>query len=240
MTLILYYHPFSSYCHKAMMALYEKEVAFQPFQIDLGDERSRAQFAAIWPYAKFPVLHDIGAGVTLPEATIIAEYADGLSAAGPRLIPEKADEARGIRLYDRLLDNYLHTPLQKIVGDRLRPEGQKGPLWRRRGARHAGHDLQAARKPACRWRLDFGAELLAGRLRRRSAALLPVAGRAAGRAPAPHALSQAGDGAPVLPPLPRRRAPLPPLLPRRCGRRRLARRRHTRRVLTGTFNRFAR
>ena len=127
MTLILYYHPFSSYCHKAMMALYEKELAFEPFQIDLGDERSRQQFAAIWPYAKFPVLHDIKAGVTLPEATIIAEYVDGLSTAGPRLIPEKADEARGIRLYDRLLDNYLHTPLQKIVSDRLRPADARDP-----------------------------------------------------------------------------------------------------------------
>ena len=125
MTLILYYHPFSSYCHKAMMALYEKELEFQPFLIDLGNERSRTEFAAIWPYAKFPVLHDISAGVTLPEATIIAEYAAGLSTAGPRLIPEKPDEARSIRLYDRLLDNYLHTPLQKIVGDRLRPAGER-------------------------------------------------------------------------------------------------------------------
>jgi glutathione S-transferase len=127
MTLILYYHPFSSYCHKAMMALYEKELAFEPFQIDLGDERSRAQFAAIWPYAKFPVLHDTAASVTLPEATIIAEYADGLSAAGPRLIPTRPEEARNVRLFDRLLDNYLHTPLQKIVGDRLRPADKRDP-----------------------------------------------------------------------------------------------------------------
>ncbi len=127
MTLILYYHPFSSYCHKAMMALYEKELAFSPFLIDLGDERSRAQFAAIWPYAKFPVLHDTAASVTLPESTIIAEYADSLGTAGPRLIPEKADEARGVRLWDRMLDNYLHVPLQKIVGDRLRPAGKADP-----------------------------------------------------------------------------------------------------------------
>jgi glutathione S-transferase len=124
MTLLLYYHPFSSYCQKALMALYEKEVAFQPFLIDLANPRDRGQFAAIWPYAKFPVLHDVGAGVTLPEATVIAEYADGLSEAGPRLLPAKPDELRGIRLFDRILDNYLHAPLQKIVGDRLRPPGQ--------------------------------------------------------------------------------------------------------------------
>lgn len=127
MTLILYYHPLSSYCHKAMMALYEKELPFQPFLIDLGKPTARNQFAAIWPYAKFPVLHDISAGVTVPESTIIAEYADGLSAKGPRLIPDDPAEARGVRLLDRVLDNYLHTPLQKIVGDRLRPEGKSDP-----------------------------------------------------------------------------------------------------------------
>jgi glutathione S-transferase len=124
MTLILYYHRFSSYCQKALMALYEKEVAFEPYEVDLSDERQRGELAAIWPYAKFPVLHDIDAGVTLPEASLIAEYVDGLSSAGPRLLPAKADEARGVRLFDRILDNYLHAPLQKIVADRLRPEGR--------------------------------------------------------------------------------------------------------------------
>jgi glutathione S-transferase len=127
MTLILYYHPFSSYCQKAMMALYEKELAFSPFLIDLADPAARAQFAAVWPYAKFPVLHDISAGVTLPESTIIAEYADALGTAGPRLIPADAAEARSVRLFDRTLDNYLHTPMQKIVGDRLRPAGKGDP-----------------------------------------------------------------------------------------------------------------
>jgi len=128
MTLILYYHPFSSYCQKALMALYEKEVAFSPYLIDLGDPRQKAEFAAIWPYAKFPVLHDIDAGVTLPESTIIAEYVDGLSSAGPRLIPSEPAEARTVRLFDRLVDNYLHAPLQKIVADRLRPEGKSDPV----------------------------------------------------------------------------------------------------------------
>jgi glutathione S-transferase len=127
MTIILYYHPFSSYCQKAMMALYEKEVAFEPFLIDLGNERARAQFAAIWPYAKFPVLHDVSAGVTLPESTLIAEYVDGLSESGSRLIPLNPAEARGVRLFDRVLDNYLHTPMQKIVADRLRPPGKGDP-----------------------------------------------------------------------------------------------------------------
>jgi glutathione S-transferase len=32
-----------------------------------------------------------------------------------------------VRLYDRLCDLYLHLPLQKIVGDKLRPDGKKDP-----------------------------------------------------------------------------------------------------------------
>jgi glutathione S-transferase len=124
MTLFLYYHPFSSFCQKALIALYEKEVAFQPYEVDLGDERAHAELAALWPHAKFPVLHDMAAQVTLPESSAIIEYVDCLSDAGPRLIPEKPADARTVRLWDRILDNYLHVPMQKIVGDRLRPEGK--------------------------------------------------------------------------------------------------------------------
>ena len=128
MTLILYYHPFSSYCQKALMALYEKDLAFEPYRVDLGDERQRAELAAIWPYAKFPVLHDIDRAVTVPEATLIVEYVDTLSETGPRLVPADAAEARGVRLFDRVLDNYLQTPMQKIVGDRLRPADKRDPF----------------------------------------------------------------------------------------------------------------
>ncbi len=127
MTLILYYHPFSSYCQKALMALYEKEVDFEPFKVDLGDPQGRAMFQAVWAYAKFPVLHDIDTGATIPEASIICEYVDGLSNNGVRLVPTDPEEARRVRIFDRVLDNYLHTPMQKIVADRLRPEGQRDP-----------------------------------------------------------------------------------------------------------------
>jgi len=128
MTLLLYYHPFSSYCQKALMALYEKELEFERFQIDLGDARQRAEFAALWPFAKFPVLQDMARNVTIPEATLIVEHADAIGTAGPALVPQEPAEGRTVRLLDRVLDNYLHTPLQKIVGDRLRPEDKRDPF----------------------------------------------------------------------------------------------------------------
>jgi glutathione S-transferase len=39
-----------------------------------------------------------------------------------QLIPADPDRAWQVRLRDRFFDNYLHTPMQKFAGDRLRPQ----------------------------------------------------------------------------------------------------------------------
>ena len=62
MTLTLYYHPFSSFCQKVLIALYENETPFEGRVIDLGDADSRAELERLWPLAKFPVLRDEEAG----------------------------------------------------------------------------------------------------------------------------------------------------------------------------------
>ena len=127
MTLHLYYHPFSSYCQKVMTALHERDLPYEQHVVNLGDERSKAEFAAVWPYAKFPVLNDDHARVTLPESSLIIEYLDTLSASGKRLTPIDPAHLRAVRLLDRVVDNYVQTPMQKIVADRLRPEGKRDP-----------------------------------------------------------------------------------------------------------------
>lgn len=124
MTLHLYCHPFSSFCQKTLMAFYEKQAEFTSHVIDLSDARSRAELLALWPYGKFPVLHDTVSGMTMAESAMIIEYVDASSAAGPRLVPADPATSRAVRLWDRILDNYLHVPMQKIVTDRLRPPGQ--------------------------------------------------------------------------------------------------------------------
>lgn len=128
MTLHLYCHPFSSFCQKTLMAFYEKQVDFTPHVIDLRDERSRAELMALWPYGKFPVLHDTVSGITMAESSIIIEFIDASNAAGPRLVPADPAVSRAVRLWDRILDNYLHLPMQKIVADRLRPADGKDPI----------------------------------------------------------------------------------------------------------------
>jgi glutathione S-transferase len=123
-TLILHEHPFAAYCWKARIALYERDL---PFESNLvGDETDRARLAELWPRATIPVLVDDTAGITLPESTIIVEYLEGLSAA-PRLIPADREAALQARLWDRVIDGHVMTPMQKIVGDALRPAGSRDP-----------------------------------------------------------------------------------------------------------------
>ncbi len=128
MTLTLYYHPLSSYCWKALIALYETGVPFKPRLVNLGDEKDRAEFRALWPIGKFPVLRDEATDRTIPESSIIIEYLAQHYAGSTELVPKDPDLAWRTRLADRFYDNYVHTPLQKIVGDRLRPADRKDPF----------------------------------------------------------------------------------------------------------------
>lgn len=127
MSLTLYFHPLSSFCHKVLIALYETETPFEPHIVDLQDETSRSDFQKIWPIGRFPVLRDAARDLTLPESSIIIEYLAQHHPGRTRLLPADADLARETRLRDRFFDLYVQVPMQKIVGDRLRPAGRKDP-----------------------------------------------------------------------------------------------------------------
>jgi glutathione S-transferase len=124
-TLKLYMHPLSSYCHKALIAFYENDIPFEPKLIDgvsVGD------FKKLWSLGKFPVLQDEGRQEMVPESTIVIEYLALHYPGRVKLIPEDPDLARRVRLRDRFFDNYLHTPMQKFPGDHLRPPGNRDPF----------------------------------------------------------------------------------------------------------------
>ena len=123
MHLVLHQHPFASYCQKVLIALYELGVPFESRIVE-GAE-GREELARLWPPAGIPVLRDEDAGLTLPESTTIIEYLDGLAAGA--LIPGDAGAALQARLWDRIADQQLATPMQKIVADELRPAGRKDP-----------------------------------------------------------------------------------------------------------------
>ena len=125
MSLKLYFHPLSSFCQKALVALYENDTPFEPHIVDLADVKSSAAFKAIWPIGRFPVLRDEANDCTVPESSIIIEYLAQHYPRGTALIPAEPDLALRTRLADRFYDLYVHDPMQRIVGDRLRPDGSK-------------------------------------------------------------------------------------------------------------------
>ena len=127
MALTLYYHPLSSFCWKALIALYEADIAFEARQVNLRDPVDRAAFEAVWPLAKFPVLHDEARARTVPESSILIDYLVRTQPAAASLMPSDPDLAMQTRLLDRLLDGYIHAPFQQIVAERLRPEGRHDP-----------------------------------------------------------------------------------------------------------------
>jgi glutathione S-transferase len=124
MSLTLYFHPLSSFCQKALIALYENETPFQPHIVDLANAKSRADFEKVWPIGKFPVLRDDARDRTVPESSIIIEYLAQHYPGKTQLVPADGELARQTRLQDRFYDLYVNVPVQKIVTDRLRPAGQ--------------------------------------------------------------------------------------------------------------------
>jgi glutathione S-transferase len=125
MTIKLYAHPFSSYCQKAQIAFYENSVPFEYCLLAPGEDKNLAEFAELWPLKRFPILTDGGRIVF--EATIIIEYLALHYPGAVHLLPANPDSALQVRMLDRFFDNYVMTPMQKIVADKLRPEADQDP-----------------------------------------------------------------------------------------------------------------
>jgi glutathione S-transferase len=128
MALTLYMHPLSSYCHKALIALYENAIAFTPQVVNLGDPAARDNFRKLWPIGKFPVLRDDARDQTIPESTCIIEYLARHYAGPVELIPDDPELAAQVRATDRFYDLHVHDPMQRIVADKLRPADGHDPV----------------------------------------------------------------------------------------------------------------
>lgn len=115
MALQLYAHPFSSYCWKVLIALWEKDLPFTYRHVE--HEGVMEELAAIWPLRKFPVLTDDGRPVI--ETSVIIEHLD-LNHPGPRLIPEDAQAALEVRLMDRMFDLNVMNAAQNPVNEAIR------------------------------------------------------------------------------------------------------------------------
>ena len=121
MPLTLYSHPFSSYCQKVLIALWENGTPFTYRHLEhegANEERLRH-----WPLNRFPVLVD-GERV-VAESSIIIEYL-ALHHPGPaQLLPADPAQALEVRLMDRFFDNYIMTPMQQPVNEALREDSSR-------------------------------------------------------------------------------------------------------------------
>lgn len=128
MALTLYSHPLASFCHKVLIALYENGTAFNQVIVDLGDPGETAALTAKWPVGKIPVLHDGARDRVVAETSIIIEYLQQHYPGPVTILPTEAERQLDARLWERFFDLYVSVPMQKIVTDRIRPEGGNDPV----------------------------------------------------------------------------------------------------------------
>ncbi len=125
MTLQLFAHPFSSYCQKVLTALYENDTPFELRMLGPDTPDVAAEWCKLWPMKRMPVLKD--GDETVMEATVIVEYV-GLNHPGPvSFLPADPKAALTARMMDRFFDNYIMTPMQKVVFNQIRPEADRDP-----------------------------------------------------------------------------------------------------------------
>jgi glutathione S-transferase len=121
MSLTLYAHPFAAYCWKVLIALYENRTSFRYRVVE--DAAGLAELAALWSLSKFPVLKDGDTSVI--ESSVIVEHLMLHHPGTMRLIPADIDAALKVRFLDRVFDNYVMTPMQTLVSDRMREAGER-------------------------------------------------------------------------------------------------------------------
>jgi len=118
MPLTLYAHPFSSYCQKVLIALWENRIPFT--YRNLEHAGAGEELAPLWPLGQFPILVDDGR--TIAESSVIIEHLD-LHHAGPvRLVPKESGAALEVRFMDRFFDNHVMSAMQAPVAESMRAD----------------------------------------------------------------------------------------------------------------------
>jgi glutathione S-transferase len=124
----LYFHPLSSYSQKVLVALYEKGVAFTPEVVDMMSPAAKAEYRKLHPIGKVPLLVT-DAGRSITESSIIIDWLDDeFASSGTRLIPERKDQAREARFFDRIFDIYVNDPMATIFFDGRKPPELQEPI----------------------------------------------------------------------------------------------------------------
>ena len=138
MALSLFAHPFSSYCQKVLVALYENGTPFTYRLLEQADPDTFAEFAALWPLRRFPLLLDGERQVV--ETSIIIEYLQLVHPGPVALLPRDPLAALDVRFLDRYFDLHVMDAMQVAVDSAL----GRLPMGREAGLAIAAERLERA------------------------------------------------------------------------------------------------
>jgi glutathione S-transferase len=126
MALTLYFHPLSSFCHKVLIELYESETPFTDQVVDFGDKTAKAAFLELGRQARFRCCETNAMTARFQRPRSSSSISISTIQAHP-LLPEERAARLEARLWDRLFDLNVMVPMQKVVGDRLKADGERDP-----------------------------------------------------------------------------------------------------------------
>jgi glutathione S-transferase len=120
----LYGHPFSAFTWKPLIAAYARMVPFAFRAVGPDHPDNAARLAMLSPTGQMPALVDGSHEVI--QSNAIIEYLERVGDAPP-LIPADRDAALRARMFADVFDDYVAAPMQRIVAESFRPDGQKDP-----------------------------------------------------------------------------------------------------------------
>lgn len=121
----IYGHPFAAYYWKVLIALYERDVAFEFMLVDAGHPENADAMSRLAPTGQFPVLVD--GDRTVIESAAIIEYLDLHYGQAAPMVPADPRAAIEARQMDSVFDDYVMAPLQRMVFAVLREEAKRDP-----------------------------------------------------------------------------------------------------------------
>jgi glutathione S-transferase len=121
----LFAHPFSSYCWKVLIPLYENDTPFTYRILERDYPENGAEFARLWPIGKFPLL--VNDGRPVMESSVIIEHLQRHHPGPVRFIPD-GDAALEVRMLDRIFDNHVMNQMNRVVADALRGPERHDPI----------------------------------------------------------------------------------------------------------------
>jgi glutathione S-transferase len=107
-----YFSPISINARRVWVALLEKEIAFEPVQMKLDGDHFQAEFTAINPLQRVPVIVDDG--FTVVESLAILDYLEAKYPT-PSLMPKEPQEIAKVRMVEMVAVNELQPVTVPLI-----------------------------------------------------------------------------------------------------------------------------